>query len=251
MSYHFLKPELGHHLASVGSTNEWIKDSQLVPGSWVVADEQTKGKGRGGNEWISLGDERVIFSGKIQLPAYDISLPLFSLFVSAALLKSILIFFPGLEGEISIKWPNDIYRGEKKIAGILIESEFHNGIYTVIIGMGLNVYGDGVPQDLKTKACYLLDEKPLEGLTERLTFQFIQEINSYLIHLMDQGQILQELIWIEKHSFLKDKAIETEWDSKMIRGKVLGFDEYGFLILLTEKGEKIELMDTSPSFRVI
>ncbi len=251
MSYQLLKKESGHHLPTVESTNEWIKDLSVPPGSWVVAEEQTKGKGRGGNSWLSLGDDKIIFSGKIRFPAADISLPLFSIFVSGALLRSILSLFPEREKDTTIKWPNDIYRGKKKVAGILIESEFTNGIYTIVIGMGLNVYGKEIPDSLKNKTCFLLDESPMEGVLERLTFKFIEEINSYVIHLLDPGQILKEMIWIEEHSFLKDKAIETEWDSKIVRGKVLGIDEFGFLILMTEKGEKIELMDTSPSFRVI
>jgi BirA family biotin operon repressor/biotin-[acetyl-CoA-carboxylase] ligase len=251
MSYHLLKVELGHHLPSVSSTNEWIKDKSIPPGSWVVADEQTQGKGRGSNIWQTLGDERLVFSGKFQIPAPDIALPLFSIYASAALLKSLLVYFPDFEDRLSIKWPNDIYLGDKKIAGVLIETEIFAGICTIVVGIGLNVYGKNIPEELKDKVCFLLNDSPLEGTVERLTGTLIENLNSYLIKLIDPSQILNELIWIEEHSYLKDRAIETEFESKIVRGKVLGIDEYGFLIILTEKGEKIELMDTSPSFRVI
>jgi BirA family biotin operon repressor/biotin-[acetyl-CoA-carboxylase] ligase len=242
---------MGHHLETVTSTNEWIKDSKIPPGTWVVADEQTSGKGRGSNTWQTLGDEHIIFSGKLQIPSPEISLPLFSIFTAAALLRSLLTFFPNMEEELSIKWPNDIYRGEKKIAGILIESEIQSGICTIIVGMGVNVFGKSIPKDLENKVSFLLDEVPLEGTVERLIHSMVENINSHLIRLIDPSQILNELIWIEAHSYLKNKAIESEWDGKIIRGKVLGIDEYGFLIILTEMGEKIELMDTSPSFRII
>jgi len=251
MSYYLLKKEQGQRVSKVSSTNDFIKDIKIPVGSWIVADEQTNGKGRGGNVWQTLGDENIIFSGKLQIPTSEISLPLFSIFSSAALLKSLLSLYPDLENELSIKWPNDLYRGEKKIAGILIESEIQAGICTIIIGMGMNVYGKTIPNDLKSKVTYLFDLSPLEGTTERITNLFIENLNSYIIKLIDPSQILNELIWIESHSYLKDKVIETEWDSKIVRGKVLGIDEYGFLIILTDKGEKIEIMDTSPSFRII
>ncbi len=251
MQYHLLNLEMGHHLEEIHSTNEWIKDPKIVPGSWVVADKQTAGKGRGKNVWQVLGDEYLIFSGKMQIPAPEISLPLFSIFSAAALLRTFLFYFPNLENELSIKWPNDIYRGEKKIAGILIESEIQAGICTIIIGIGINVFGKNIPADLKDRVTFLLDDLPLEGLVERVTQTLIENLNSYLIKIIDPSQILNELIWIEAHSFLQNKAIETETEGKIVRGKVLGIDENGFLIILTEKGEKIDLMDTSPIFRVI
>lgn len=251
MSYHLLKAEMGHQLPSVTSTNEWIKNKSIPAGSWVIAQDQTNGKGRGSHSWITLGEDHIIFSGKIQIPISEISLPLFSIFTAAAMLRSILAMFPEMEAELSIKWPNDIYRNDKKIAGILIESEIQSGICTIIIGLGMNVYGKEIPPELEKKVCYLLDEIPLEGTVERLTYSFIEQLNQYIIKLIDPSQIFNELIWIERHSFLKDQAIETEVDSKIIRGKVLGIDEYGFLIIMTDTGEKVELMDSSPNFRVI
>lgn len=251
MQYHLLNLEMGHHLEEIHSTNEWIKDSKIAPGSWVVAENQTAGKGRGKNVWQVLGEEYLIFSGKIQIPTSEISLPLFSIFSAAAILRTLLIYFPNLDNELSIKWPNDIFRGEKKIAGILIESEIQSGICTIIIGIGINLFGQNVPVDLKDRVTFLLDDRPLEGMVERVTQTLIENLNSYLIKLIDPSQILNELIWVEAHSFLQNKAIETESDGKIVRGKVLGIDENGFLIILTEKGEKIDLMDTSPIFRVI
>ncbi|GBF51506.1 biotin--[acetyl-CoA-carboxylase] ligase [Leptospira ryugenii] len=251
MSYHFLKWEKGQRLSSVSSTNEWIKNPEVPVGSWVIADEQTQGKGRGQHTWQTLGDEFLIFSGKIQFPQTDIQLQLVSIFVAAGLLKALQKNFPKVSTDLSIKWPNDIYREDKKVAGILIESEIQSGICTLVIGIGVNVFGQNVPNEWKTKAAFVSDNLPMEGELETLTKDLIEQLNHYFIKMIDPSTILQELIWVENHSYLKDKAIETLWDSKIVRGKVLGIDEFGFLIIMTEKGEKIELMDTSPEFRVI
>lgn len=251
MQFRLLKPELGHRLQSVNSTNEWIRNPELPFGSWVIAEEQTAGKGRGQNLWHSLGEEPLIFSGKIRLSAAEISLPLLSIFISSALLKTIFHFFPEREEDTTIKWPNDIYKNEKKIAGILVQSEFINGVYDVVIGIGLNFFGQSVPEDLKEKATFLCDSQIGEGDLERFVNHLVIGINQAVITLLDQSQVLKDLVWIEDHSLLKNKVIETEWDERIVRGRVLGIDEFGFLLIMTETGQKIELMDTSPKFRMI
>ncbi|MCT8334384.1 biotin--[acetyl-CoA-carboxylase] ligase [Leptospira sp. 85282-16] len=251
MEYRLLKSELGHKLSTVTSTNEWIRDVSIPFGSWVIAEEQTAGKGRGQNVWQSLGEDPLIFSGKIRISAAEISLPLLSIFVSSAVLKTIFHFFPEREEDTTVKWPNDIYRGDKKVAGILVQSDFTNGIFEVVIGIGLNFFGKTVPEVLKDKATFLCDTSLEEGVLERFANQLVLNINQSVIALLDQGQILKDLVWIEDHSLLKHKVIETEWQSRMVRGRVLGIDELGFLLIMTETGEKIELMDTSPKFRMI
>lgn len=251
MQYRLLKPDLGHRITSVNSTNEWIRNPEIPFGSWVIAEEQTEGKGRGQNSWQSLGEEPFIFSGKIRLSAAEISLPLVSIFVSSALLKTIYSFFPKRLDDTTIKWPNDIYKDDKKVAGILIQSEFSNGVYDVVIGIGLNFFGQTIPEPLADKASFLCEKQLSEGELERFANQLVVEINQAVITLLDQSQVLKDLVWIEDHSLLKNKVIETEWDQRIVRGRVLGIDELGFLLIMTETGQKIELMDTSPKFRII
>lgn len=251
MQYRLLKPELGHRLSTVDSTNEWIRNPEIPFGSWVIADEQTAGKGRGQNIWQTLGEDPLIFSGKIRLSAAEISLPLVSIFISSALLKTIFRFFPERTEDTTIKWPNDIYKNEKKVAGILVQSEFTNGVYDIVIGIGLNFFGKQIPDHLKDKASFLCDTTLSEGELERFANQLVIEINQAIITLLDPGQVLKDLAWIEEHSLLKNKVIETEWEERMVRGRVLGIDELGFLLIMTETGQKIELMDTSPKFRII
>ncbi|XDD46294.1 biotin--[acetyl-CoA-carboxylase] ligase [Leptospira sp. WS39.C2] len=251
MQFHLLKLELGHRIPSVNSTNDWIRNPELPFGSWVIAEEQTQGKGRGLNAWQSLGEDPLIFSSKIRISAAEISLPLLSIFISSALLKTIFLFFPEREADTTIKWPNDIYKNDKKIAGVLVQSEFINGVYDVVIGIGLNFFGQIVPDNLKDKATFLCETSLGEGELERFVNQLVLEINQAIITLLDPSQVLKDLVWIEAHSLLTNKVIETEWDERIVRGRVLGIDELGFLLIMTENGQKIELMDTSPKFRII
>lgn len=121
------------HIDETDSTNRWLKENgedKMV----VVADYQTAGKGCGTNAWESERGKNLTFSMLIHpeaLPAnqqYRITEV-----VSVALCETI-----GLEARI--KWPNDIYMGDKKICGILIENRLQGQtIKDCIIGIGLNV----------------------------------------------------------------------------------------------------------------
>ena len=108
MSLRLIDPEKGTILEEVDSTNDWLKDPNKEPGSWVRSRYQYAGRGRRGKVWIALGDDNIIFSGKLQISLTMISLPLLSLMTAASLLKAIFSLFPEKSSELTIKWPNDI-----------------------------------------------------------------------------------------------------------------------------------------------
>lgn len=251
MSIRLLDPRQGTILEEVDSTNLWIKDESHLPGSWVRANYQTQGRGRKGKVWTALGDEKIIFSGKLQFSLTTISLPLISLFAGASLLKAIFHYFPNLESQVKLKWPNDLYLNHLKIAGFLIESQIIGNEFQMIVGLGLNIYGTEIPKDLQNTAGFLLNEYPLEGTTERILLSFIDQLNNSIISIMDPNNVLNEMVWIEKHSYLLHKIIESNVNGNMIRGKVIGYDENGFLLILDEKGLKNTLMDTGSHFSII
>ncbi len=251
MSIRLLDPRQGTVLEEVDSTNIWIKDDSHLPGSWVRANYQTQGRGRKGKVWTALGDEKIIFSGKLQFSLTALSLPLISLLAGASLLKAIFQYYPKLESEVKLKWPNDIYLNQLKIAGFLIESQVIGNEFQMIVGLGLNIYGTEIPNDLNNIAGFLLNEYPLEGTAERILFSFIDQFNNSIISVMDPNNVLNEMVWIEKHSYLIHKIIETDVNGKMIRGKVLGYDENGFLLILDQEGMKLTLMDTGSHFAII
>ncbi|NCS92855.1 MAG: biotin--[acetyl-CoA-carboxylase] ligase [Leptospira sp.] len=251
MSLKLIDPQKGTILEEVDSTNNWLKDPEKEVGSWVRSRYQYNGRGRKGKVWIALGDEKIIFSCKLRFGLTTIPLPLLSLMSGASLLKAIFSLFPEKESEISLKWPNDIYRGSKKIAGFLIEGEVQDDLFEVIIGFGLNIYGQEIPSELIQIADFLFDEDPIEGTSERIILKFIEFLNESIISLMDPSRILKELQWLERNSLLLHKIIETNLENKMIRGRVLGYDENGFLLVLDQNGFKHSLMDTGSHFEII
>ena len=124
------------HIGETDSTNHWLKEhgeGEMV----VVADYQTAGRGCGTNTWESERGKNLLFSALIhpkQIPAshqFHISMAV-SVAISEALEQYI--------GDVSIKWPNDIYWRNGKICGILIEQTLKGTlIKESIIGVGLNV----------------------------------------------------------------------------------------------------------------
>ena len=130
------------HIDETDSTNRWLRDNTPpLPAEEyvVVADYQTAGRGCGNNSWESERGKNLTFSMLI----YPDTLPANEQFhitevVSVALCETLERYLDNQR--VEIKWPNDIYVGDRKICGILIENRLQGStIKDCIIGIGLNV----------------------------------------------------------------------------------------------------------------
>ena len=125
------------------STNAYLQnlleEGHDVIDNIVVADFQTSGKGQGRNVWESEDGKNLLFSVALDmsfLKAEDQFV--LTQMVSVAMIEVLKKFLP--EEKLFIKWPNDIYFQDKKLAGILIKNEIKGMMMgTSIIGIGLNV----------------------------------------------------------------------------------------------------------------
>ncbi len=125
------------HIDETDSTNRWLREQGGEDDVVVWADYQTAGRGQGKNTWESERGKNLLFSMLLHprnIPAnrqFAISMQV-SLAICEALGERI--------GDLSIKWPNDIYWRNAKICGILIENRLKgNHICDSIVGVGLNV----------------------------------------------------------------------------------------------------------------
>ena len=132
------------------STNHYLKErvktERLPEGFVAVANYQSHGRGQQGNSWFSSKDKNLLFSFVI----YPTSLPAVEQFILSRMISlSIKNTLDEYIDEIRIKWPNDIYWKELKIAGILIENNLQEKyIASSIIGVGLNVNEEMFPSDI-------------------------------------------------------------------------------------------------------
>ena len=128
-------------LDAIESTNDFLKDlaadQPVADYTVVTAERQTKGRGQMGAKWESQAGKNLIMSILIHNPVENIQ-KIFLL--NAAIAFAVAQVLSDLEAsDITIKWPNDIMSGSKKIGGILIENSIGgNGIRSVV-GLGLNV----------------------------------------------------------------------------------------------------------------
>lgn len=126
---------------SIESTNEsarqLIQENKLKEGAVILADEQTRGKGHGSNTWESEKGRNLTFSLVLQPTFVEIT---GQFVISKAISLGIKDFLALYTPNVTVKWPNDIYIGDKKIAGILIENSIINKrIEYCIAGIGLNI----------------------------------------------------------------------------------------------------------------
>jgi BirA family transcriptional regulator, biotin operon repressor / biotin---[acetyl-CoA-carboxylase] ligase len=128
-------PRVHHRVTD--STNERAKELAAAGaphGTLVTADEQTAGRGRQGREWTAPARSAVLMS--VVLRELDEILPL-----AAAVAVA-----DALPARATIKWPNDIWIGGRKVAGILVEGRPQEG--WAVLGVGLNVTTEEFPAEL-------------------------------------------------------------------------------------------------------
>lgn len=131
-------------LDEVDSTNSWLsgKAASLPGGTIVAARAQTAGRGQRGNSWESAPDANVTMSILLRPDGVEIgrAFPL-SEAVALGVVSALASRLPGeIAARIAIKWPNDIYVSDSKIAGILIENSLRGSLIDrSIAGIGLNV----------------------------------------------------------------------------------------------------------------
>jgi BirA family transcriptional regulator, biotin operon repressor / biotin---[acetyl-CoA-carboxylase] ligase len=104
---------------------------------WIVAGQQTAGRGRRGNEWVSPPGN-LYATLLLTDPAPPECAPELSFVTALALHDAILDRVPALHPVLALKWPNDILCGGAKLAGILIEGERAADALAVAIGIGVN-----------------------------------------------------------------------------------------------------------------
>lgn len=127
-----------HLFRSAGSTNavaRALAERGAPPGTTVVADEQTAGRGRHGRSWSSPPGAGVWMSVLMEPAAAPALLPLV---LAVHIAERLTALEPGLR--IAVKWPNDLLGGGRKLGGILCDAQWSGDTMTgLVAGIGINV----------------------------------------------------------------------------------------------------------------
>jgi len=230
------------HLDSVASTNDYLNNllttCLLNEGTIVITDNQLAGKGLDKNTWESKKGENLTLSIFLR-PSF---LPIEKQFmlnkvISLAVCNFIELQLPG--ENIKIKWPNDIYIGNQKAAGILINNSLQGSKFVFsIVGIGLNVnqtiFLSDAPnpvsismkkgKSLNLNDCLLQLCNCIDIFYNRLQTDTWKTIdNEYLSHLF-QYQLLKTYYY----------------KGKIIQATITGISSFGKLQLAVASGDKIE-----------
>jgi len=223
-----------HYFDSLESTSAFLNS---LPSSNLtqlcVTREQTQGKGQHGREWLSQKDGSILLSIR-QTFASDINLSGLSLVVGLAIIKA-------LEKEckvdgFKIKWPNDIYYREAKLAGILLENNIQSGSQSVIIGVGVNYH---LEQKMSCDIPWIDLSKIAHKLPDihKLSASIINNILSMSVYFKLNG--LSDLLsqW-DQYDMLKGTKLKSIELGKSFEGEVSGITDQGALKVLTKNGTK-------------
>mgnify|MGYP000897789460 CR=1 FL=1 len=210
-------------------------DTALQDFCVVASNDQTKGKGQMGAEWVSEKGKNLTFSVLKTKPALELHRQfLLSILVSLSIVKTLDNYnVPNL----AIKWPNDILSDHHKIAGILIENIVKaNQIEFSVIGIGLNVNQEVFEGLLKVSSLKSILGMPID--TDELLHKLIENLQYYFRLFTEKGE---EILNAEYDSclFRKDKPSTFELpDKSLFTGIIRGVTDAGKLCVQMEDSTK-------------
>ena len=219
---------------SIDSTNSYLASTKYSTKPQIcITREQTQGRGQHGRNWVSQKDGSIIFSMRKSFNE-GMNLNGLSLIAGMAIIKSIEAECQ-LSG-LKIKWPNDIYYGDKKLAGILMENTHYKSNQLVLVGVGINyqlVDTNEIDEPWVDLSRILNTLPNFQQLTAKI-------INNILFFLEDfQINGLSNLLseW-HHYDMLKGVRIKFRESNIELQGQIDGITHQGALKVLTKDGVK-------------
>jgi BirA family biotin operon repressor/biotin-[acetyl-CoA-carboxylase] ligase len=232
---------LVHTLTETGSTNQYalelLSKETLPEGTVIITNKQTAGKGVDGSEWESEEGKNLTFS--IIIYPYYINADLQFYLNKAISLGVYQLVTSKLGDGVSIKWPNDIYFKQGKIAGMLIQNGIQGSKFSYCVaGIGLNV--NQVVFSVKAENAVSL--KMISGIDYDLD-NLLKDLYTgiwYYLDLLKSGQLRELDLEYLKALFRFNEPADYIIKGKLIRAKISGVGRMGHLILEISPGKTME-----------
>jgi BirA family biotin operon repressor/biotin-[acetyl-CoA-carboxylase] ligase len=206
-------------------------------GTLVLAEQQTKGKGRLGRNWFSPKYKGLYLSLLLKPEIAPMDTAILTLLAAVSICEAVKVT-TGLDTQI--KWPNDILLHNKKVGGILTELNAEmDEVNFLIIGIGLNVNND--KKTLVSGATSLKEQKK-ENINRISLLQEILrkiEINYLSFKEKGAGQIIEK--WRE-HNITLGRRIKVYSHKEHIEGEAVDIDMDGGLLLRRDSGVTEKVM---------
>lgn len=246
------------HRPVVDSTNnlaiELSKDDN-PDGLVVIADKQTGGRGRRGNEWCSPEGNlymSVVFSPSLRVSNNIVEnslIQLITLMSGVAIVDAV----DNLTGiKVSLKWPNDLIIEDKKVGGILTESRYHaSSIKYLVIGIGINITDRAFPPSIVNRAISLSQFTNNTISRDELVFEILKSLDKWYRIFKEQevdeikGKIINQ--W-KNYNCTIGRRVRVISDVRTITGTAIDIANSGDLIVQAEDGNVFSITSGSLEF---
>ncbi|NIY49989.1 bifunctional biotin--[acetyl-CoA-carboxylase] ligase/biotin operon repressor BirA [Cedecea colo] len=217
-------------LPVIDSTNQYLLErlDSLQPGDACIAEYQQAGRGRRGRQWFSPFGANLYLSMYWRLeqgPAAAVGLSLVIGIVMAEVLRGLGA------NEVRVKWPNDLYLNDRKLAGILVELTGKTGdAAQIVIGAGINLAMRNVAADVINQGWINLQEAGIKIDRNALAIALIQELRSALT-LFENESLTPFLARWKVLDNYANRQVKLIIGDREIYGISRGINEQGALLL--------------------
>jgi BirA family biotin operon repressor/biotin-[acetyl-CoA-carboxylase] ligase len=204
----------------------------------VLADEQTRGRGRLGRSWHSPAADNLYLSALVRPPEALHRAPPLTLAAGVAVCEAV----NRSGARASIKWPNDVLVDGKKLAGILTESVTRGErLEAVVIGVGVNLNGAAFPEELAAIATSL--RAACGHAIDRLAFTatLLGELARWLDRLDAEGTAAIAAAWQER-SAISGRRVQVIVDGETVAGRACDLDADGALRVERDGGGELRVV---------
>lgn len=234
------------HYFKIGSTNTAAMAAAAEgagQGSIFLAEEQTAGRGRGSNSWISERSTGIYCSVILRppLPPSDV------LVISLAAGLAVQAAIQQVDSNVApdLKWPNDLLIEGKKVCGILTEMNSEaTQVRYIVVGIGINVNQASFPPELGATSLRLVTGR--EWSRVEVAAALLKSLDREYRSLLESPDAMQSITrrFVERSSWAYGKKVRIEDSSSAREGTTAGLDERGFLQLKTAHGVQTVLSGT-------
>lgn len=231
---HYLRREV-IHFRELDSTNAYLLRQHHPPGTIVLADFQSAGRGRRGRVWEAPAGEALLFSFSLEADPTITPLFVYSLLTAIGVRQALQELEPA--AAFCLKWPNDVLLGRHKVCGILVQNKIESANSSrIVVGVGVNINQNAeffreLPY---AGSLFSLLGKKFDRLV--VLTRIIQRVDDLL-----QPAIVRDRTWIIQHwqmycPFI-GKLVQVDDGRRIHAGIFVGLDENGALRLQNAAGE--------------
>lgn len=217
-------------LPVIDSTNQYLLErlDKLKSGDACIAEYQQAGRGRRGRQWFSPFGTNLYLSMYWRLeqgPAAAIGLSLVIGIVIAEVLQKLGA------NDVRVKWPNDLYLNDRKLAGILVELTGKTGdAAQIVMGAGINLAMKSVSSEVVNQGWINLQQVGLDIDRNHLAVSLIKELRQALVHFEREGLAPFLSRWQKLDNYI-NRPVKLIIGEREVFGIARGINEQGGLLL--------------------